>query len=214
MLLCASLTLVGAVATQLLTTRFVPLPPLAERIAWENWGSLVPFGAICGALLGNLCWVALKPSERVTRATLLCVVANVLVWIAFLLFNPPLPESEFVEIAANRARADQSGDSLDLITDQPIVVAGRWSGTYGSVNTADRALGFFAGPAVMFMNFLVVPPRYIGSDATKSESWVTAGVGFVLSTSFWMAVGGGMSAIRRGFQRRQAARHRTDPVSR
>jgi hypothetical protein len=45
----------------------------------------------------------------------------------------------------------------------------------------------------MFTNLLVVPPRYIGSDATKSESWVTAGVGFVLSTSFWMAIGGGIS---------------------
>jgi hypothetical protein len=144
---------------------------------------------------------------------LLCVLANVLVWTSFLVFNPPLTDSEFAEITAGRARQD-SPSGLDIVDHAPIVVAERWSGTFGAVNDADRALSFFAGPAVMFTNLLVVPPRYIGSYATKSESWVTAGVGFVLSTAFWAALGGGISALRRAYSRRQAARERTDPVRR
>jgi hypothetical protein len=208
--LCASLALAGAVATQLLATRYLPVP---ERLLRESWDELALFGAIGGALQGNLCWVAMKPSERVTRAALLCILANVLVWTLFLLFNPPLPESEFAEITARRAGQD-SRNSLDIVDDAPIVVAGRWNGTFGAVNNADYALGFFAGPAVTFANLLVVPPRYIGSYATKSESWVTAGVGFVLSTSFWTAFGGVISALRRAYLRRQAARQRTDPVRR
>ena len=209
-LLCASLAVIGAIVTQLSATRYLPL---AERLHWESWDELVLFGAIGGALLGNLCWVTLKPSERVTRATLFFVIANVLVWVAFLVFNPPLTDSEFAEITAGRAQQD-SQNGFDIVDHAPIVVAERWSGTFGAVNDADRALSFFAGPAVMFTNLLVVPPRYIGSYATKSESWVTAGVGLVLSTSFWMAVGGGMSALRRAYQRRQAARQKTDPVRR
>lgn len=101
-----------------------------------------------------------KISERVTRTTFLCVVANVLVWISFLVFNPPLTESEFSEITARRAGQD-SQNGLDLIDHEPLVVDGRWSGTYGAVNNADRALSLFSGPAVMFTNVLVVPPRYI-----------------------------------------------------
>lgn len=198
--LCASLAVAGAVVTQLLSTRYLPF---ADRLLWENWDTLALAGAIGGALLGNLCWVASKISERVTRATLLCVIANVLVWMAFLLFNPPLSESEFAEITARRA--GQSQDGFDLIDHAPIVVAGRWSGTYGAVNNADRALSFVADPAVMFTNSLVVPPRYIGSEATRGESWVTAGVGFVLSTSFWTAFGGGVSALRRAYRRRRSA---------
>jgi uncharacterized membrane protein YfcA len=142
--LCASLAVVAAIATQLSATRYLPL---AERLRWEtwDWDELVFFGAIGGALLGNLCWVAVKLSERVTRATLVCVIANVLVWIAFLVFNPPLPESEFAEITARRAGQSRDGLDLDLIDHAPIVIAGRWSGTFGAVNNADLALSFFAG---------------------------------------------------------------------
>jgi hypothetical protein len=191
--------LVGAVATQLLATRYLPF---ADRLLWENWDDLVPLGAVGGALLGHLCWVAQKPSERVTQAMQLCVIANVLVWVAFLVFNPPLTESEVADI--NARRGDQDG--LDIIDDAPIVVAGRWSGTWGAVNTADYALHAAAGPAVTFAELLVVPPLYIGSNATRGESYVIAGVGFVLSTSFWLAVGGAISAFRRAYHRRWPAR--------
>jgi len=202
--ICAALAVIGAIATQLSATRYLPL---AERLGWESWDELVLFGAIGGALLGNLCWVAMKPFERVTRATLLCVLAHVLVWISFLVFNPPLKESEFVDINARRTGQDaQVG--LDVVDDAPIVVAGRLSGTFGAVNTADYALHLAAGPAVTFVEWLVVPPRYrfSGIPASKGESYVIAGVGFVLSTSFWTAFGGGVSALRRAYRRRRAAR--------
>jgi hypothetical protein len=86
---------------------------------------------------------------------------------------------------------------LDIVDDAPIVVAGRWSGTFGAVNTADYALHLAAGPAVTFVEWLVVPPRYrfSGIPASKGESHVIAGIAFVLSTSFWTAFGGG-SRIR------------------
>jgi hypothetical protein len=206
-LLCLSLALVAAIATQLLATRYVPL---AERLLWENWGDLIVFGAICGALVGNLCWVALKVAERVTRATLVCVVANVLVWIAFLVFNPPLTKAEWAEMTRppeQDAHAAAQGAGLDIVDDAPLVVAGRWSGTFGSVSTSDYFLGLFAGPPVTFAWLLVVPPRYPTSyrSTTEGESYVVAGVGFVLSTAFWVAFGGGISALRRAFQRRRSA---------
>jgi hypothetical protein len=204
------LAVIGAIGTQLLATRYLPL---ADRFVWDSWDDLVPFGAVGGALLGNLCWVALKASERVTGATFVCVVANVLVWIAFLVFNPPLTASEFAEISAHRAGQD-SRSGYDIVTDVPIVVAGRWSGTWGALNAADYALHVFAGPAVLFAELLVVPPFYSGDYATKGESYVIAGVCFVLSTSFWAAFGGGISAFRREYRRRQAARSRMDPVRR
>jgi hypothetical protein len=202
-LICASLAVIGAIATQLSATRYLPL---AERLVWESWNELALFGAIGAALIGNLCLVAMKPLERVTRATLLCVLTHVLVWISFLVFNPPLTESEFVGINARRTAQDaQVG--LDIVDDAPIVVAGRWSGTFGAVNAADYALHLAAGPAVTFVEWLVVPPRYkfSGIPASKGESHVIAGIAFVLSTSFWTAFGGGISAFRRAYQRRQAA---------
>jgi hypothetical protein len=203
-LLCASLAVIGAIATQLSATRYLPL---AERLRWESWDELVLLGVIGGALLGNLWWVALKLPERLTRATLLCVVANVLVWISFLIFTPPLTASEFAEISAHRAGQDsRNGFDVDIVHDVPIVVAGRWSGTWGAVNAADYALHLFAGPAVIFAELLVVPPSYSGNYATKGESYVIAGVGFVLSTSFWTAFGGGISALRRVYRRRRSAR--------
>ena len=200
-LLCASLAVIAAIATQLSATRYLPL---AERLLWGNWDELVLPGAIGGTLLGNLCWVTLKPSERITRATFVCVAANVLVWISFLVFNPPRPASEFAEISARRAGQDSRDGGIDIIDDAPIIVAGRWKGTFGAVNSADYALSIFAAPAVTFANSVVVSPRYIGSYATKGESWLTAGLGFVLSTSFWTAFGGGISALRRAYPRRRS----------
>jgi hypothetical protein len=171
LLLCTSLALVGAVLTQFLGHRYLPL---SEVFLWENWDDLGFAGAIGGALMANLCWVALEPSQRISRAMLVCVAANALAWTSFLLFNPPLPDAEFTRIAAERARHDAGSERLQFATDQPIVVAGRWHGTYGSVNRADFVFGFFADPAVQFTEFFVIPPRYIGSDAAKGESYVVA----------------------------------------
>jgi hypothetical protein len=158
-LLCASLAVIGAIATQLSATRYLPL---VDRLQWESWDELVLLGAIGGALLGNLYWVAMKPSERVTRAIVLCVLAHVLVWISFLIFNPPLTEAEFADIDASR-KALSTDNGFDLLTDQPFVVAGRWSGTYGAVNDAD---GTFAMDSMGAPGMVITPASHTGGDST------------------------------------------------
>ena len=45
-LLCASLAVIGAIATQLSATRYLPL---VDRLQWESWDELVLLGAIGGA---------------------------------------------------------------------------------------------------------------------------------------------------------------------
>jgi hypothetical protein len=85
-------------------------------------------------------------------------------------------------------------------------VAARWHGTFGAVNFADWLLTLFAGPAIEFTELLIVPSRYIGTDATKRESFAIAGIGFVLSTGFWVTFGNAASALRRRYRRRAAGR--------
>ena len=89
--------------------------------------------------------------------------------------------------------------------DGPIVVAGRHQGTFGGANFADRLLGLCAGPATEFATLLVIPALYLGTEVTRGESFVVAAIGFVLSTSFWTAVGGTISAWR-AYRRRLVPR--------
>jgi hypothetical protein len=70
------------------------------------------------------------------------------------------------------------------------------------MNFADGLLTLFAAPAITFAHRLVVPPRYLFLDATKGESFAIAGLGFLLSTAFWMAVGGTVSGLTRAFRSR------------
>jgi len=120
----------------------------------------------------------------------------VLVWASFLTFNPRLDDAEFSRIERQRLQRDTGLGGLDLVTDQPIVVAARWHGTFGAVNFADWLLGVFAAPAISFADAIVVPPRYSGTDATKRESYVIAVTGFVLSTGFWVSFGDAVTALR------------------
>jgi hypothetical protein len=191
--LVVGMGIAGVVLTQFMTYRTLPL---AEVFRWENWQSAWIEGATAGALLGHLVWVIAKPRQRVSRAVAVCTIANVIVWLSFLAITPELPASEFRRIDAERAKRD-ADSGLDLITDQPIVVAGRWHGTFGAFTAADRLLTLFAAPAIAFSAMLIVPVRYIGIDATKRESVAIAGLGFVLSTAFWTAVGGTASGLRR-----------------
>ena len=87
------------------------------------------------------------------------------------------------------------------VTDAPIVVAGRWSGTFFPVNFADRLLSLFAGPAIGSAYRLVQPTQY--DNVNKGESFAIAGLGFLFSTAFWTAVGGSVSAVRRARLRRR-----------
>ena len=193
----------GAGITQYLTYRFLPV---GEIFRWENWDSLWIAGATAGAIVGHLIWVISKPRQRASRAAAICALANVLVWLSFLTLSTPLDDAEFSRIDRERVQRDANQGGLDLITDQPIIVAARWHGTFGALNFADGLLTLFAGPAIGFTELLIVPSRYIGIDATKRESFAIAGIGFVLSTGFWIAFGDVVSALRRLYKRRAAKR--------
>jgi hypothetical protein len=148
----------------------------------------------------------MKPRQRASRAAAICALANVLVWLSFLTLSTPLDDAEFTRIDSERVQRDTNQGGLDLVTDQPIIVAARWHGTFGAVNFADGLLTLFAGPAIGFTELLIVPSRYIGTDATKRESFAIAGIGLVLSTGFWVAFGDVVSALRRLYRRRATKR--------
>jgi hypothetical protein len=190
----------GAGITQYLTYRFLPV---GEIFQWENWGIASIAGATAGAIAGHLVWVISKPRQRFSRAAAICALANVLVWMSFLAFSPPVDDVEFGRVEAERRQRDADSGPLGLTKDLPIIVAARWHGTYGPVNFADRLLSFFAGPAIGFAELMIVPTRYIGIDVTKRESFAIAGFGFVLSTGFWVVVGSIVSALRRLYRRRR-----------
>ncbi len=201
--LVLGLAVIGAVSTQLLTCRFLPL---AEVFRWGNWQSFwIVVGATAGALSGHLVWVLAKPRHRMSRAAAVCALANMVAWLSFLVFTPPLPNAEFGRIAAERVQRDAGTGGLDIIKDKPTIVAGRWHGTFGAVNFADWLLTLFAAEAIGFARVLI-PSRYPGIDATRGESFAVAGVGFVLSTAFWVAFGGAVTALRRKFRARAAKR--------
>jgi hypothetical protein len=193
----------GAVIMQYLTYRDFPV---AEVFRWENWQSSWIAGATAGAIVGHVVWVISKARQRVSRAAVICALANVFVWMSFLAFSPPLDDEEFGRIETERRERDARPGHLEWTTDQPIVVAARWHGTFGAVNFADWLLSLFAGPAIGFADLLIVPSPYIGIDATKRESFAIAGFGFVLSTGFWVVFGDVVSALRRLYRGRAAKR--------
>lgn len=193
----------GAVITQYLTYRFLPA---GEIFRLENWQSPWIAGATAGAIVGHFIWVISKPRQRASRAAAICALANVLVWLSFLTFSRPINNAEFSRIDRERVQRDANQGGLDLVTDQPIIVAARWHGTFGAVDFGDWLLTLFAGPAIGFAELLIVPSRYIGTDATKRESFAIAGIGFVLSTGFWVAFGNAVSALRRLYRRHASKR--------
>lgn len=203
--LVCGFTLLGVVATQLLIFRY-PRYALSDVFSWaywdsESWDSLRREGAVAGALSGHLLWVLLKPRQRVSRAMTVCMGANLVAWLSFLVVTPPLAPSEFLRIDAERARLDTTPGGLDLITDVSIVVAGRWHGTFFAVNSADRLLSLFAAPAIGFAELLIVPVQYVTREGTRRESFAIAGLGFALSTAFWAAFGGMVSGVTRTCRR-------------
>jgi hypothetical protein len=132
------------------------------------------------------------------------VSANALIWVVFLVFAVRVDPAEFQRIAAERARRD-AHQGMDLMSHTSIVVVGRWVGTYGSWNFADRLLTLAAGPAIYFSRLLIVPIDYFGIDGnTKNESLGIAASGFLLSTAFWAAIG----EVTTAFAKPRAARYK------
>ena len=119
----------GASATHLRYYRFIPFPSV---LSWEYWDvQLTLEGAIAGALIAHLVWVLTDVRARLRRSAAIAVAANVLVWILFLIVTPPLTASEFDAIQAERNRRD-ADSGLDLMTHEPVIVAGRMLSSYGA----------------------------------------------------------------------------------
>jgi hypothetical protein len=193
----------GAAITQYLTYQFLPF---AQTFRWDDWQFSSLAGGTAGAIIGHFVWVMSRPRQRASRAAAICVLANALVWMAFLVFSPPLGDEQFARVETERRQRDAHPGHLEWATDQPIVVAARWHGTFGAMNFADWLLTVSAEPAIAFADLLIVPSGYKGIHATKRESFAVAGLGFALSTGFWVAFGDVTSALRRWYRRRAARR--------
>jgi hypothetical protein len=196
-----------------LDIRAIDLGQLVGGIVLGQLNSWTFDGAIAGVLLGHAAFVFKDSKRRLSRAVVLCVLGNVVAWLIFLSFGERVTDAEFARSAVERARLSAGSGGLSMITDTPAVVACRWVGTYGAVNFADRVLSIFAGPAIGFTQAVVVPDSSSmaeGVIATPGESWRVAATAFLLSTTFWIAVGSVVSALRRW---RRSARSANEATS-
>jgi succinate-acetate transporter protein len=123
-----------------------------------------------------------------TRLVWIATTINWAAWAIFVIFTPTLTVVAFGDIAAKRAAVD-AGGPLELITDVPTVLAARWFGGFTPLNW-DALLYETAAPFVYLAEMNVVPPAYIGTSPTRSESYVIATIAFIVSTAFWASVGG------------------------
>jgi hypothetical protein len=186
-----------------------PLPPIEP---WRSRGiamypSLVVESAIAFALVARLAWSCWQPSRRIGRLSRWLMAAHAAAWIAFLVVSPPVPDEVLAAIDASR-RAPFDG-SVDLVHDAPTIVAGRYSGTFGAMNGADRVMILFTGPALGYARWLhlyLVPHKL--TEPSRGESHAIAAVAFVLSMAFWNAFGSGVQAWR---ARRRARSNALDP---
>ena len=122
---------------------------------WGNWQS---FWVVVGATAGALSGISSGP-RKTSTPRVACgrgmYLANMVAWLSFLVFTPPLPNAEFERIAAERAQRDAGAGGLDIIHDKPTVVASRWHGTFGAVNVSDWLLTLFAAEAIGFARVLI-----------------------------------------------------------
>lgn len=164
--------------------------------ALHSWDMWLVTGAAAGALFGVLLWTLLAPRSRVRRATAILVATNCLAWLSYLVFTPPMPDSEFDAIVRQL-------EGLDIIHDGPSVLAGREAG-FWPVNPSHRFLQVMAGPAIGFAELHVMPAS--GTLPTRTESYWIAVIAFVLSTAWWTTVGGLATCIRSAWKQRVVAR--------
>jgi hypothetical protein len=165
----------------------------------RDWTSWLIEGGLSGAVIGTSSWALWRPRLRLTRAMVIAVGINCAAWTAFLVLTPPLSESEFAAIASRRAQWDPG----DLVSDQATVVAGR---AFNRFSLAEKPLMLTAGPAVLASTLYVVPVRYPGSLPTRNESYVIALTSLVLSSAFWITIGGVIASVRARRRRAGATR--------
>lgn len=186
---------VGSSASQVLYYRGIPSPSV---LSWEHWDvHLALDGATAGGLIANLAWTAADLRARMRRSAAFAVAANTIVWIAFLIVAHALTSTEFERIQAAWNPRD-AGSGLGRMSHEPVIVAGRVHRTCGGENRVDRLLGFFAGPAIDWAALVAVPLDRGGpANATRRESYIVGGVGFILSTAFWAAFAPAVSFVVR-----------------
>lgn len=158
--------------------------------------SLVVESAIAIALVAHFAWSCRRPSKRIGRLSRWLLAAQAAAWIAFLIVSPPVPDKVFADIDERR-RAPRDG-TIEIVHDTPTIVAGRYSGTFGPMNAADRAMIMFT-PALgyaLVLHFHLVPHRYKLTEPARGESYAIAALSFVLSLAFWNALGTGVQAWR------------------
>ena len=154
--------------------------------------SLLVESAMASALVAHLAWSCWRPSKRIGRLSRWLMAAHTAAWIAFLVVSPPVPEKVFAEIDARRRAPTGSMGGIELWFDVPTIVAGRYSGTFGPMNEADRAMILFAGPALDYakqLHFHLVPFPHTLTEPSRGESYAIAALAFVLSLAFWNALG-------------------------
>jgi hypothetical protein len=201
--LIATGALIGAAASLAIYYRATGAP---RALLWEYWDFyLMLGGAITGVLLGNLAWVLLLPRVRLRRSAVIAVAANIAVWILFLATTPSLTASEFGAIQAERNRRD-ADSGMDLITHEPVIVAGRMLSAYGAFGVSERLLQIFAAPAIEWSALLTVPWKYGPARATRGESYLVAAGAFLLSTAFWAAVAPAAGSVVRAWRRHRRQR--------
>jgi hypothetical protein len=182
---------------------------VAEALILRDWDVRLPWeSAIAGALLAHVAWVVVEIKTRLRRSSVIAVAANALVWMLFLAVTPPLTPTEFDAILVERNRRD-SGSGLELMTHEPIIVAGRMLGTYGAEGPAERLLQIVASPAIVWTAFLAVPSSYGPARATRAESYVIAAGGLILSSAFWAAFAPAVSSLIHHWRSRIRLRQRS-----
>lgn len=151
-------------------------------------------GVSTGAVLSVFVWMLLRPRARFTRGALIAVAINCAAWAAFLVLTPLVSDTEFQQIADQRAARDAGAHFL--ISDQPTVMASRWFGGFRSMPASERLLFLMAGVPVLLASEAIVPVRYIGDPPTRGESWIIAAIGFTASTAFWGCAGAATQWLR------------------
>lgn len=166
--------------------------------------------AVAIALVAHLAWSCWRPSTRIGRLSRWLMAAQAVAWIAFLAVSPPVPDKVFADIDARRP-AHRDG-AFVIVHDAPTIVAGRYSGTFGPMNAADRAMIMFT-PALgyaLVLHFHLVPHRSKLTEPAREESYAIAALAFVVSLAFWNALGTGVQAWR---ARRRARARALDPLA-
>jgi hypothetical protein len=122
----------------------------------------------------------------VSRAASALLATTGAAWAAFLLFAPPLTAQEWNDVVQRRALRDTS-TGIDLISHEPVIVAGRWHSGYPGVS--DKMLAIMADPAILVATQYIVPSRYAGEPAMERESYLIAAIAGLLSSAWWLAFG-------------------------